>query len=254
MRPKLAAAGVAAAGAAAIVARRRHQSSSSARNEPVAELADAVPGTTDLSIARRPPRGDLGPRLATPPPETPGPSVPGPLLPQSETERREWADEHEPDAEALESRGISGPDPLDVLAEQEASAAAAEAAEIGGVLDREPGITDPAMIPLYEAGQGEQDGWDSAERDLIDTIEGVDPTINPYRDAFPPEAESDRASGVYGDADGFKSSEVTTDPDELDSDEEDPAEGPGIDRVRGANLQPNPEATQRPDRMPDESG
>jgi hypothetical protein len=209
-------------------------------------------GSTDLGGARQEARGDLGPRIATPPIETPGPSVTGPALPQSETERQEWADERKPDEEILRDRGATSPDPLDLIAEEEASAAAAEAAAIGGPVDDDPGIDDPAMVPVYQAGQGEQDGWDAAERDLIDTIEGVDPTIDPTRDALAPEAESDRASIVYGDADAEHSSSLTFDPEEPR--DETPGAGPGMDRVQGANMEPDVERHIDPDRLPGQDG
>jgi hypothetical protein len=51
-----------------------------------------------------------------------------------------------------------------LVAEQE-SAAAAEAARIGGAVP--PMVDDPAMAPLYEAGEGEQEGWELAELELV---------------------------------------------------------------------------------------
>src|SRR5687767_3066004 len=104
-------------------------------------------------------RGHLRPRTAPPPVETPGPSVTAPLVPESETERREWADATKPDAEQLGTT-----DPIDELVAEEESAAAAEARMIGGPAPRE--VDDPAMDPVYQAGGGEQDGWEAAEQDL----------------------------------------------------------------------------------------
>ena len=56
--------------------------------------------------------------------------------------------------------------------EQE-EAAAAEAGSIGGQVDNEPPLEDaeqldPAQRPLIEAGEGESEGFELAERDLIE--------------------------------------------------------------------------------------
>jgi hypothetical protein len=157
-----------------------------------------------------------------PPVETPGPSVPPPVLPASETERAEWADERVPDPELLPSRDREDPR----VAEEE-SAAAAEAAAIGG--PGFPDAEDPAMQPLYEAGQGDQDGWEAAERDLIDNATHSDGGGNPLRDAFAPELESDRSTVAYGDADNTPSTEVVEDPE---AGPDDPGAGPGLSQER----------------------
>ncbi len=52
------------------------------------------------------------------------------------------------------------------LAREEADAAAAEAAEIGGNVT--PDSDDPAEQPLIEAGEGESEGFELAEKDLED--------------------------------------------------------------------------------------
>ena len=155
--------------------------------------------------------------LPSPPPETPGPSVGAPLLPESDTERAEWADANIPDAEAL---GTTDPDAT--LVAQQESAAAAEAAALGGA--GSPDADDPAMTPLYESGQGDQEGWEAAERDLIENATHSDGGGNPLRDAFSPEAESDRSSAVYGDADDISSTEVVDDPE---TGPYDPGQAPG---------------------------
>src|SRR5215213_1613352 len=160
--------------------------------------------------------------LPSPPPETPGPSVPAPLLPESDAERREWADSLTPDAEALHTA-----DPDETLVAQEESAAAAEAASLGGQVA--PDAEDPAMQPLYEAGQGDQDGWEAAERDLIENATHSDGGGNPLRDAFAPELESDRSTVAYGDADNTPSTEVVEDPE---AGPDDPGAGPGLNQER----------------------
>jgi hypothetical protein len=87
----------------------------------------------------------------------------------------------------------------DVLVAREASAAAAEAARIGGAAPHD--VEDPAMDPVYQAGGGEQEGWEAAERDLVENATHGDAGGHPERDAFSPELEADRSSAVYGEAD-----------------------------------------------------
>jgi hypothetical protein len=169
-------------------------------------------------VADDAPRQHLGPPLAPPPVETPGPSVTPPVLPESETERQEWADFTRPDPDILDSD-----DPVDELTAEEESAAAAEARLIGGRIPRH--ASDPAMEPVYEAGGGDQDGWEQAEADLIENASHGDGFANPLRDAISPEAEADRASGEYGEADEIPSTEVIEDPD---AGPDDPGAGPGV--------------------------
>ena len=54
----------------------------------------------------------------------------------------------------------------ELLAEEEAEAAAEEAGEIGGEVIRDS--DDPAEQPLIEAGEGEAEGFELAEKDLED--------------------------------------------------------------------------------------
>jgi hypothetical protein len=93
------------------------------------------------------------------------------------------------------------------LATREEWAAAAEAAAIGGpvpglgggVLDDE-GL-DEAMRPVYEAGGGEQEGFELAEHDLVRNATHDDGTGYPERDGFTAERESDLTGAEYGEAD-----------------------------------------------------
>jgi hypothetical protein len=164
------------------------------------------------------------PQPDPPPVETPGPSVPPPGSPQSDTERREWADALRPDAEATGAR-----DPDEQLVAEEESAAAAEAARIGGVAPHD--AADPAMDPVYQAGGGEQEGFEAAERDLIENASHGDQIGNPLRDQFTPEVESDRSTAIYGEADELPSTEILHDPDE---EGDDPMEDdPNLDADRG---------------------
>ena len=89
--------------------------------------------------------------------------------------------------------------PDDLVSEEEAEAAA-EARRIGGVAGDEKDF-DPAMRPVYEAGGGEQEGFEQAEHDLIANAQHGDGRGNPESDAFTPERESDLSSAEYGEAD-----------------------------------------------------
>jgi hypothetical protein len=78
----------------------------------------------------------------------------------------------------------------------EAEAAAAEAARIGGEVA--PLSDDPAREPLEEAGQGEAEGFEQAERALEDIAAHGDQHRFPDRDVGDPE---DRESVEHGEAD-----------------------------------------------------
>jgi hypothetical protein len=86
-------------------------------------------------------------------------------------------------------------------------AAAAEAAAIGGARDRDLGPAgtdekvDEALRPVYEAGGGDQEGFEIAEHDLERNASHDDGAGFPERDAFTPERESDRSGAEYGEAD-----------------------------------------------------
>jgi len=99
------------------------------------------------------------------------------------------------------------------FATREEMAAAAEAAAIGGRHPEAGGAdtaehVDEAMRPVYEAGGGEQDGFELAERDLVRNASHDDGGGFPERDAFTPERESDAASVEYGEADDEELSDV----------------------------------------------
>ena len=96
----------------------------------------------------------------------------------------------------------AGPKPrnaIDELIAEAESAAIAEVRRLGGT-SRHDGPT-PALDPVYEAGGGEQDGWELAEQDLIDNASHGGGRGDPLRDMLPPEVESDRSPAVYGEAD-----------------------------------------------------
>lgn len=82
------------------------------------------------------------------------------------------------------------------LVEEEAAAAAAEAGQVGGVAPVES--DDPAQQPLIEAGQGESEGFELAEKRLQDIASHGDEHRFPDRDVLPPE---DRETAERGEAD-----------------------------------------------------
>ncbi len=155
------------------------------------------------------------PPAAPPPLETPGPSVTPPAEPASDAERRERLEAALPDGRDAATG--------DALVAQEEALAAAEAAAIGGIVPHD--VDDPAMDPVYQAGGGEQEGWEAAEADLIENATHGDGGGNPERDAFTPELEADRATIVYGDPDREPVTEVVEDPAVPG---EDPGAGPGL--------------------------
>ncbi|MFL5872069.1 MAG: hypothetical protein ACJ75T_01155 [Solirubrobacterales bacterium] len=85
---------------------------------------------------------------------------------------------------------------VDPIAEEEAEAAAAEAARIGGPTPDDAG--DPAQRPVTEGGEGEAEGFELAEEELIDRAEHGDQKRFPDSDAPPAEEQS---GAVYGEAD-----------------------------------------------------
>jgi hypothetical protein len=87
----------------------------------------------------------------------------------------------------------------DPLVREQEEAAAAEARSIGG--EGPPSEVDPAVRPLEEAGEGEAEGFEQAERELIERASHGDERSTPMTDAFTPEQESDRATAEYGEPD-----------------------------------------------------
>jgi hypothetical protein len=84
----------------------------------------------------------------------------------------------------------------DALAAEEAEAAAAEAAQIGGDVPQDD--EDPARAPLAEAGEGEAEGFELAEKALQDIASHGDEHRFPGSVAPPPE-EPQQAE--YGEPD-----------------------------------------------------
>ena len=83
--------------------------------------------------------------------------------------------------------------------DQEAENAAAEAAEIGGHTNTE-GLPE-AERPLAEGGEGEAEGFELAEQQLIESASHGDPAGHPLGDRLPPEDASSEDLASYGEAD-----------------------------------------------------
>ena len=158
----------------------------------VKKALDARSSASEPAPAPTPPAPSAAPEpvRATAPEEAPGPSVTPPDREEgSETERAEAAEASTP---------TPAPDDDALVAEEEA-AAAAEARGIGG--PRLHDADDPAFEAAYEAGEGEAEGFEAAERELEENAEHGGGRADPLRDAFTPEVESDEATALDGEAD-----------------------------------------------------
>jgi hypothetical protein len=89
--------------------------------------------------------------------------------------------------------------------DEEERAAAREAAAIGGRAGDED--LDPALRPLVEGGEGEAEGFELAEEDLIEAAQHGDSTADPLGDAFTPEVDGFDNVDSYGEADHEDSGE-----------------------------------------------
>jgi hypothetical protein len=89
------------------------------------------------------------------------------------------------------------PPERDTIGDEEAEAAAAEAAKIGGPAPEYPDA-DPAQRPLVEAGEGEAEGFELAEEELIDNASHGNQKHFPDGDAPAPEEPSE---ATYGEPD-----------------------------------------------------
>ncbi|HEX2128973.1 MAG TPA: hypothetical protein VHF58_07120 [Solirubrobacterales bacterium] len=90
----------------------------------------------------------------------------------------------------------------EAIVERETEAAAREAAEIGGRADPD---RDPARAPVEEAGGGEAEGFEDAEKALREHAEHREPGGNPKYDRPAPEPEASGAA--YGEADHAEANE-----------------------------------------------
>jgi hypothetical protein len=96
---------------------------------------------------------------------------------------------------------------------RESDLAAAEAAEIGGRPSSEPPVegVDEAQRPLVEAGEGEAEGFEQADRELIEHSTHGDQhgARRAIEDA--PQTSDDEFTAEGGDADTERSSELDAD-------------------------------------------
>jgi hypothetical protein len=147
----------------------------------LAEVAGAAVTSTRPGDRTGAPGASSPPTASSPPASSPAvPTSPAVAIPTVARERQDLPDD-------------------DVLTAREESAAAAEAARIGGPAPAD--ARDPTMEPVYEAGGGEQEGWEAAETDLMGNASHGDGRGSPIRDALTPEPESDRSGASYGEAD-----------------------------------------------------
>ena len=97
--------------------------------------------------------------------------------------------------ESLDDYADYGDDPS---LRDEAEAAGNEAAHIGGDVPRQS--DDPAFEAAAEGGEGEAEGFEQAEEELIEGASHGDPQPDPERLAFS-EEEDDRTTADYGEPD-----------------------------------------------------
>jgi|1186.fasta_scaffold147655_3 hypothetical protein len=82
--------------------------------------------------------------------------------------------------------------------EEETEAAAQEAAAIGGGIPEDEQDLDPAQRPLVEAGQGEAEGFEQAEKQLEDIASHGDQHRFPSGRS---RTDEEAVDAVYGEAD-----------------------------------------------------
>jgi hypothetical protein len=154
-------------------------------------------------VARRrkqPPALEPSREPTSTPTPTPAPASTAPVTAESDALPVAAASPQSTEAPAAER-----PDDDAFVAREEAAAAAAA----GGIGGRVPHDSDdPALDPVYQAGGGEQEGFEQAEAELIDNATHGGGRGNPLRDAFAEEEEADRSTVVYGESDEIRSSEV----------------------------------------------
>jgi hypothetical protein len=102
-------------------------------------------------------------------------------------------------------RNDDADDDPDFVTRQEREAAA-EARAIGGTNPDLGGLDpgepiDEALRPVYEAGGGEAEGFELAERDLVRNASHDDGEGFPELDGFTPEREADRSTAEYAESD-----------------------------------------------------
>jgi hypothetical protein len=124
--------------------------------------------------------------------------------------------------------------PEDPLVRQEEDAAAAEAGRIGG---RAPEYDDEEGLPvdeeeraLIESGEGVEEGFETAERDLRETATHSENRYDPEDRDFGDDESAGEGDAVSGEPDEIDVTETVRDPEAGPG--EDPGEGPGISHDR----------------------
>ena len=124
--------------------------------------------------------------------------------------------------------------PEDPLVRQEEDAAAAEAGSIGG---RKPEYEDEEGLPaeeedraLIEGGEGVEEGFETAERDLRETASHSENRYDPEIRDFGDEESAGEGDAISGEPDEIDVTETVRDPEAGPG--EDPGEGPGISHDR----------------------
>ena len=122
----------------------------------------------------------------------------------------------------------------DPLLRREESAAAREAAGIGGQTpeyeDEEDRSADDADRALIEGGEGVEEGFEVAESDLEETASLGENRYDPETRDFGDEESAGDADVVDAEADEIDVTETVRDPEAGTDD--DPGEGPGISHDR----------------------
>src|SRR5207248_41264 len=98
---------------------------------------------------------------------------------------------------------MPGPD----SAREQADLAAAEAAAIGGRVSAEESPLNDAERPLAEAGEGEAEGFEQAERELVEHASHGDQHAARRAIGDAPDRDEDPRAGAGGEADFERSSE-----------------------------------------------
>jgi hypothetical protein len=124
--------------------------------------------------------------------------------------------------------------PEDQRVREEEDAAAAEAGSIGGrapEYDDEDGQeADQAERPLMEGGEGVEEGFETAERDLRETASHSENRYDPETHDFGDEESAGEGDALPGEPDEIDVTETVRDPEAGPG--EDPGEGPGISADR----------------------
>jgi hypothetical protein len=139
------------------------------------------------------------------------------------------------------------PEPIDEAAEE--AAAAAEAANIGGVVSDYAGLSgDPAgeeERPLAEAGEGEAEGQEQAEHDLVEAAETTGPGVSDAERAIDDAIEqaANPLAGEQIEALPASDEEIARDAEPLPEPDAAPADQP---ETSGGWSPPVPERSDEP--------